>query len=508
MHYYLFIFFILIVNIDCFSQKINDTLPLLTKTQMHEDLNYLLKIISEVNPEIEPLSKVTGFDIIQNIKKYNESIDTLHSNAIFINKIIIPSLVLCRNLHINLTSPDYAKLILKMMNDYDTKLIIKPLKYIDTTSFAISKAMLSLADYPKNNYLFRGFAYIDGNYYTRYPFKYQKKKFEIGQKIKSINGLQPDSIISKYSIYELNYLKWDIEKKKFYSGTFYAVDSLRNIPLVLKMENPEGKEMIVNTSDKSLKCNYFQLILNKNKVKYFHKDKILYVRLASMIYKSNKLPRKIIKKARNKNTEKVIIDIRSNQGGTDLCWMNVLKAIIDKPMKTKNIMIAKNNPMVRDCLNDSTGKVIKTPFLADNEYFSIFHDADTLTPSENSINYKGKIYVIQDAGIYSSAMAFADYAYHSDRFVTVGVPSGYIGGVGATPLMFMLPNSKLIIQMIPTLSITDAKKCEDLFLPVKIPVKLNIKDHYYGVTFWKGQVLSKHFLKKGDPYFKAIINSN
>ena len=82
------------------------------------------------------------------------------------------------------------------------------------------------------------------------------------------------------------------------------------------------------------------------------------------------------------------------------------------------------------------------------------------------------------------------------------------GGVGATPFMFMLPFSKLIFQMIMTLSITNAQKREDLFLPVKVPVKLNIKDYYYAVTFWKGQRLSKHFLRKEDPYFKAIINAN
>ncbi|PIP55338.1 MAG: hypothetical protein COX07_00465 [Bacteroidetes bacterium CG23_combo_of_CG06-09_8_20_14_all_32_9] len=506
---YLILFLILVFSFNCFAQNSNETsISLLTQEQMHEDFSYLLKIIEEVNPEIEPLSKLTDFDIIQNIKKYEKIIDTLHSNADFINKVIIPSLILCRNLHIDLIYPDYANSMLNVLKDYDPKLAEKSLKYIDNNAFIISKSMFRLANYPKNYYLFRGFAYIDGNYYTRYPFKYQKKKYVIGQKIKSINGLTPDSIISKYSIYELNSLKWDIEKQKFYSGCFFAVDSLRNIPLVLNIETPEGKEIIVNTSDQSLKCKYFQIIINKNKVKYFHKNKILYVRLASMNYKTNKIPRKIIKKARNKNTEKVIIDIRSNDGGTDLCWMNVLKTIIDKPMNTKNIMVAKNNSIVRDCLNDSTGKVLEVPFLSDKEYFSLYHDADTLTPSENNIHYKGQIYVIQDAGIYSSAMAFADYAYHCDRFVTVGVPIGYIGGVGATPFMFMLPYSKLIFQMIMTLSITNAQKREDLFLPVKVPVKLNIKDYYYAVTFWKGQRLSKHFLRKEDPYFKAIINAN
>jgi hypothetical protein len=473
---------------------------------MYSDFDYLFTIINDVDPEIEPISLVSGLDIKQTLKNYRYRIDTISSNGSFINNVIIPSLNICNNKHIDLKDINSTKWYLTMLGNFDKSFLKKTLKYIDTTSFSISNAMYKLVNYRYQTIYFRGLVYIDGKYFTRFPFSYKNKRFDIRQEILSVNGLYPDTIINRFSVFEVNNVRWDKERKKYYSPYFYCSDSLIE-PLVFKMKDKNGEEYNIDVSDKSLKWRYFQVMSNIGKVRYFRKYKVLYIRMPIMISDTCKYPELIQKTARNRKINKVVIDIRRNQGGTDLCWMSAIRAIIDTVTITNNILIAKNNEIVRDYLNDTSESKLTLPYLPGNNYFRIYHDADTLYPYGNSIKYRGHIFVLQDENIYSSAMAFSDYAYHSERFITVGTPTGFIGGEGNI-LLFMLPHSKLIFQMVPILSVTGAKKCEDLYIDVELPVKKDFEQYYNAVKYFKGQRLSKRYLLKEDQYFKAILNYN
>ncbi|MGM0651068.1 MAG: hypothetical protein ACQES1_11265, partial [Bacteroidota bacterium] len=112
--------------------------------------------------------------------------------------------------------------------------------------------------------------------------------------------------------------------------------------------------------------------------------------------------------------------------------------------------------------------------------------------------------VLYDENIFSSAGSFASIANNSDKFITVGRPSNLPIGVGVTPMFAMLPNTKLLLRLDPTIDITNCENYSDLFRGVDVPVEITPKSQYIWRTKnfnrWKWSFLSKH-----DPYLQKAL---
>lgn len=66
-------------------------------------------------------------------------------------------------------------------------------------------------------------------------------------------------------------------------------------------------------------------------------------------------------------------------------------------------------------------------------------------PSENIVNYTGKVWVIVDKHVYSSSDSFAAFCKKTGFATLVGTQTGG-NGLGTIPLVAPLPNSGLLIR--------------------------------------------------------------
>ena len=70
---------------------------------------------------------------------------------------------------------------------------------------------------------------------------------------------------------------------------------------------------------------------------------------------------------------------------------------------------------------------------------------DTIKPSKNSVNYTGKIYLLVDNKVFSSAETFAVFCKQTNFAKVVGTQTAG-DGIGTDPVVYTLPNSGLIVR--------------------------------------------------------------
>lgn len=154
----------------------------------------------------------------------------------------------------------------------------------------------------------------------------------------------------------------------------------------------------------------------------------------------------------------LIIDIRTNQGGDTRYWSNfLLPAIINKPLsldlysffkqgehinayqKTRPSVTAidrqklKNLPVSADLAGilDKFAYQEIQPFL--------------IKPADDSIKFGGKIYLLVDNGVYSSAETLAIFAKYTGFATLVGQPTKG-DGIGTEPMIMLLPNTHFAVR--------------------------------------------------------------
>jgi hypothetical protein len=214
----------------------------------------------------------------------------------------------------------------------------------------------------------------------------------------------------------------------------------------------------------------------------------------------------IKKIGKKKKVKKVIINVCDNYGGNDMLWRSILEMIIDKPIINRFKIVIKNSETNINYLGLKENEIekIKIPFLHDNDYILCKSlQFDTLNPNKESINYSGKIYILQNREIYSSTGNLSATALYSDKLISIGESSGWKEGIGATPWFFMLPYSKIIFSMDTYIDITNVSSSKDFFNRVEIPLNLTSKD--YRDKIYNIRRNSRHFLFKKDKLFiKAL----
>ena len=153
-----------------------------------------------------------------------------------------------------------------------------------------------------------------------------------------------------------------------------------------------------------------------------------------------------------------IIDVRGNPGGGDGAWTEFLSMIICKDITTPLIYFYRAGEHVKpffkyyfpdesveDIRNSSlyTGKFDES--LLTNEFAKPYIYHDTVTRSKDSISFSGKIAVIMNKINFSSSEAFLVRVKHSGLATMIGETSGG-DGIGCTPAIFVLPNSRLAVR--------------------------------------------------------------
>lgn len=169
----------------------------------------------------------------------------------------------------------------------------------------------------------------------------------------------------------------------------------------------------------------------------------------------------------------LIIDIRGNGGGDSYYWAGfLLPNIIDKKYETKNYLLIKSGELNKKIFEQfNFNKDVKT-FLDKSSFSSdvkdILKDFDgylafdsIIEPSEDSIHYKGKIYLLVDNGVYSSAEMLASFCKETKLATLVGSRTAG-DGIGFDPMQVALPNTAFVLRFSNNMGLTESGSINEL----------------------------------------------
>lgn len=239
--------------------------------------------------------------------------------------------------------------------------------------------------------------------------------------------------------------------------------------------NNEAIENVINQyikSDDEVNKTYSKNLMTENIIK----DKLAFIRISSLIgMEYINQDRDIVINYLNeiKDYPFLIIDIRGNGGGDSRYWAYfLLPNIIDKKYETKNYLLIKSGELNKKIFEQfNFNKDVKT-FL-DKSSFSrdakdILKDFDgylafdsIIEPSEDSIHYKGKIYLLVDNGVYSSAEMLASFCKETKLATLVGSRTAG-DGIGFDPMQVALPNTAFVLRFSNNMGLTESGSINEL----------------------------------------------
>ncbi len=153
------------------------------------------------------------------------------------------------------------------------------------------------------------------------------------------------------------------------------------------------------------------------------------------------------------NFENLIIDIQGNDGGSTEYWMqNIVPYLIKGSITYPLIYGFKNCERLKrfkpsyfkDTIAYKDIKLPKMPTELKNGSYSFRIDSVTIASKVNN-DYNGRVLLLVDEGVFSSAEAFAYFCKASGFAKVVGERTSG-DGVGTDPLLLTLPNSGIVIR--------------------------------------------------------------
>lgn len=475
----------------------SQTVPTLSKTQMYADFDTLVHNIAEISPQIEVRQSVTGIDIFQQLAYYRSDIENVKNTeqfAILIRK----ALVTCQDGHTGILWNGYFPNEEGYKKRGISQEAIKLLPVYDSLFLGWSaKKKLNLK-----------LKYVDGRYYNLATFSHQNQKYPAGLRLVTCNNAE----INDY-VHGLNnskrMMRWDFKNKRYFSEDFYTSYHLsENDTLRLSFQDARGNTIAGNfrlSDSLTYSKPDPQTIDSTRRVAFFAAQKLLYIKIPVM-KDADYYVKEISRQAANADIQKIVIDIRDNPGGSDNVWQVVVSKVIPKSLHYQDLLLCINSPAMRRRYPDYAGSWQKAavPFLKDARYSVFYAGPVTIEPSSSSLKYDGKVYVIQNENIYSSAGSLAAVAAIDSNIVSVGSPTGRLLGKGIDPLIFELPNSKILYRIEPVIDFMNAGSPADVFHDkVEIPVELTLDEHLDRLQS-KAQY-TQEYLINTDPVFKKIL---
>lgn len=473
--------------------------PKLTTEQMFLDFDYFIETVETISPQTPVRKSVTGIDPSTELQKMRTHIPKIKSSKEFAT-LIQSAITVLQDGHSSLLWPrGYPSEELKEWGVSEEAISLFP-SYYELRKSKSNKKKFNMK-----------LTYINGEYYNIEPFDYKEKHFESGLKLSKINGQKASDFVHDLFPY-LTRMRWDYKYKRYYSERFFrAINLTAEQNLDLTFTDKYGKEI----SEKFILSDKLQYTTSNNdskkikKVVYFSDTQTLYIRIPRMNLDHIAFyPQEIRSKAQGKSIKKIIIDIRDNPGGTDNVWTHVLSAIIKDPIDFELLLLAvPSNKMKKTYAKDSPNwKSYEAPFLNDYKYAVFASGPRQIKPATNSLNFSGNIYLLQNENIYSSSGAFAAVGMLADNIQTVGQNTGWLLGRGVNPLVFELPNSKILYRLEPVIDFQNVKSARDVYHDeVEIPVSLTIEQYLKRIHF-EGDIYGREFLFNHDPVFLKALN--
>lgn len=458
-----------------------------SKQQMLNDFDTLVNTICKVSPHLHIKKDLWKYDAKKKMNQFRKNMDTITTDLSYYI-LLASTLNLAQDLH---TSPirqenQWAK------NQYE---ILRSQRKKFKCSF--------------------GNIYANGKYWITDPFVINNDTITIGTQITHIDGEKIDDYVKK-RLHSTDGISYDLIHKKFYyAGIYKNTETIFKDSISFVFENNGISKTYKVATNKFTKYLPSTKYSDTTRVEYWEPEKIVYIRLTDMepAYKTLILEELSVIKNKKLPIQKIVIDIRGNGGGQDNVWQGIYAALIATPIKYDlKIDDYQNAVMTREKIEsfgfeNVTIEKEKNPLLKKYGFYTLLNTIEEIKPADNSLNFLGKIYLLAE-DVYSSAGSAVSVASSNpnDNLISVGRKSGYFLGVGFSPQIFTLPNTKLKYRISPTIEVTKAKQLNDL-MQDKIEIEIPISMDYYKNKFnYKGKPTDKDFLINYDPFFKVILD--
>lgn len=492
-------------------------LPELTKEEMYADFDEFVKIIEDCAVQLPVKKAVTGFDYLSEIKKMRENIDTV-SNTEGFYILVELSLYLLNDknslsfeIYYDSLSDDIDGIDVDFVNQYSDylreQIFYNPVSsYPPDTDISVAMA----ATFFDNNY------YIIGD--NVFPDKDSSKnslKTHVS-KIITINGENFFNCVENEIIKSYSVAKWDFNNKKFF-GESVA------LPLegILKVE--ENNKIIEYKIEDYIYKSWTSLLFdmgstdipkksfsekdNNGNVQYFEKDSILYIypNISSGDSYIERFIDKIIETGKNKAIKKIIIDFRNIPFATDSQLSNILKSIVKDTLSYKIEFAYNDTELMRKKFKkyDEFSKSRSLKYL-DNQKLRVVEKTEQIIPSNNSLKYDGKIYLLSDNKNSSLLSSFIISCNYHDKIVSVGDRANTINGANIETCLFQLNKSKFTFRLSTTIDLTNCRNAEDVWhSKAGITVKPSFEDFLYHQSLY--DILTEKYLYNYDTIFRKIL---
>ncbi|MCI5718526.1 MAG: S41 family peptidase [Alistipes sp.] len=455
-------------------------LPKLTKEQMYMDYDSLRMVLRKYWPHGEVQRLVTGYDAYGRIDELRGAIDTVTCEAGFFS-VIMQMMFACNDQHVSLSWESWCREESAMTGEWS--------KRYNTFGYDQKRAV----------------KYVGGRYYTlrQVDTATGEEVVPLGARLLAVGGIPIDEYASGANMRMQANTLWDWKR-----GKFYTVDLNDPRTIGAAERNTWTIRHGGRTRTVDLDGTRTEAEMGPNAgfrgVRYFERDGILFVRLPSM---SPQLSAEICEQLQSyagRRIDKVVIDVRGNGGGSDLAWMDLLAAITDRTIAPDCRMAFKERWRAEE-IGANAERVL---YGRDTLY--AVAGTDKIVPSERSLRYGGKIYVIFDADrCYSSTGSLLSACAMDERLVSVGQRSGFLLGVGTTPMPGFLDHSKIVYRVPMALEVTGAREGhpEDCYMgrvDVEVPIR-SFKSFYAPYYETDDDIYGEEFLYNHDACFRRIL---
>jgi hypothetical protein len=248
-----------------------------------------------------------------------------------------------------------------------------------------------------------------------------------------------------------------------YAKNLYEKDASQNESWLNQLNNSTAKERYSSMPvSKNTPQDSNHIAPDNVETNIMEKDKTAYMAIHS--FNSFNIPgdMKIITPFLQsiRNYKKLIIDIRGNGGGDSRYWCdNIVPMLLNKTVSDTQYIAFRGGSFVEQFVNNRFGfgysglhkisdidngilKNLPPELKKDFKYYA--SNSISYSPI-NSIGFNGKIYLIVDSGVFSSAEAFAVFAKDTGFATLVGDKTSG-DGIGFDPAFCTLPNSGYVFR--------------------------------------------------------------
>lgn len=438
----------------------NSTLPL-TPEQRVEDFDYLYHILEENFPYFQVKERQYGIDWLSRKDEFTERIRAAKSDQEFYSSLE-EILTMLQNGHTNIIAPggEYAE-DCAIYQGYNPWFQVYNHSKV-RERYAYWESLIPQREIPTLPVSFR---YFEGKYYAYRNLMEPELTTDplgipAGSQLLMVDGVDVEQYIS--GLISQRTLIYDTVRQK-YKISHFAIRTEKETALTLLL--PTGIELtkvLKPYIPKQLGQTEYNLPEHLYTTEILEEGRIAYVKIPSLsssyVEKDREGLRSFFTEIKDYST--LIIDIRGNGGGSTRYWTeNILPPLAQMPLSTKNYLLFRDSDYIKPFIKHKLflsyytelKPLTQLRFSASNAGFyfednkgSYLELGYNIKPNK-PVGFKGRILLLVDDYVYSSAEAFAAFAKATGWATLIGTRTGG-DGIGFDPVPVVLPNSGLIVR--------------------------------------------------------------